>query len=110
MESKWNTDLIIRTNLRVYKKLDKNNNTVTKYTIQYEDKSNNAIVRADNDHSYPHIDLILPHKSREKKIFDTDPSDYEASINTVLRYAEFYDSHTVGIDYWLLNLVLLLAL
>jgi hypothetical protein len=96
---------IIRTNLKVYKKLDKNNNTITKYTIQYEDRSNNTIIRADNEHSYPHIDLLLPHRNKEKRIFDTDPSDYEAGVNTVLRYAELYNRRTVGIDYWLFNLV-----
>jgi hypothetical protein len=99
------TNEIIRTNLKVNKELDKNNKTVTKYTIQYEDRSNNTIIRADNKHQYPHIDLYLPNSNKEKRIFDTDPSDYEAAINTVLRYAEFHNSHTVGVDYWLFNLV-----
>jgi hypothetical protein len=98
------TNEIIRTNLKVYKKLGKNNSPITEYTIQYEDRSNNTIIRADNYHLYPHIDLQLPPENKEKKLFDTDPSDYEASINAVLRYAEFYNSRTVGIDYWLFNL------
>jgi hypothetical protein len=31
--------------------------------------------------------------------------DYEASINSVLRYAEFYNNPMIGVDYWLFNLV-----
>ncbi|MGC1931818.1 MAG: hypothetical protein WA667_22850 [Candidatus Nitrosopolaris sp.] len=88
----------------MYKKLGRNNSPITEYTIQYEDRSNNPIIRADNYHSYPHIDLQLPHGNKEKRLFDTDPSDYEASINAVLRYAEFYNTSTIGIDYWLFNL------
>lgn len=94
---------IIRTNLKVLKKLNRNNSPITSYTIQYEDRSNKTIIRADNNHPYPHIDLQLPDGNKEKRVFDTDPSDYEASVNTVLRYAEFYNSHTIGIDYWLFN-------
>lgn len=56
--------------------------------------------------SFPHIDLELPHKSSEKMVFDTDPSDYEASINTVLRYAERHGNPMVGVDYWLNNLTI----
>jgi hypothetical protein len=93
---------IIRTNLKVLK-LNRNNSRITSHTIQYEDRSNNTIVRADNNHPYPHIDLQLPDRNKEKRVFDTDPSDYEASVNTVLRYAEFYNSRTIGIDYWLFN-------
>lgn len=85
------------------KKLNRNNIPITSYTIQYEDRSNNTIIRADNNHPYPHIDLQLPDGNKEKRVFDTDPSDYEASVNTVLRYAEFYNSRTIGIDYWLFN-------
>lgn len=95
---------IIRMNLKVHRKLDSSNTFLTQYTVQYEDKRNNTIIRADNNHPYPHIDLQLPNKNKEKRIFDTDPSDYEASINTVLRYSEFYNNPTIGIDYWLLNL------
>lgn len=51
---------IIRTNLKVLKKLNRNNIPITSYTIQYEDRSNNTIIRADNNHPYPHIDLQLP--------------------------------------------------
>jgi hypothetical protein len=38
-------------------------------------------------------------------VFDTDPSDYEAAINTVLRYAEFYNNRVIGVDYWSFNLI-----
>src|SRR6266566_1691876 len=86
------TNKIFRTNLKVLKKLNRNNSPITSYTIQYEDRS-----RADNNHLYPHIDLQLPDRNKEKRVFDTDPSDYEASVNTVLRYAEFFNSRTIGI-------------
>jgi hypothetical protein len=98
------TNEIIRTNLRVHKKLDVNNSPITKYTIQYEDTNNNCTIRADNGHTFPHIDLQLPNKQKEKRIFDTDPEDYEASINSVLRYAEFYNNQYSGVDYWLFNI------
>jgi hypothetical protein len=74
------TNEIIRTNLRVHKKLDVNNSPITKYTIQYEDTNNNSTIRADNGHTFPHIDLQLPNKQKEKRIFDTDPEDYEANL------------------------------
>lgn len=45
---------IIRTNLKVLKKLDRNNSLIALYTIQYEDRSNNTVIRADNNHPYPH--------------------------------------------------------
>jgi hypothetical protein len=99
------TNEIIRMNLKIHKKLDNTNRYVTQYTIQYEDNSNKMIIRADNYHAYEHIDLKLPKKNQEKRVFDTDPSDYEAAINTVLRYAEFYNNRFIGVDYWLLNLV-----
>jgi hypothetical protein len=94
---------IIRMNLKVRKKLGRDNKLVTQYTIQYHDSSNNTIIRADNDHPYQHIDLKLPNNNQEKRVFDTDPSDYEAAINTVLRYAEIYNNRSIGVDYWLFN-------
>jgi hypothetical protein len=99
------TNQIIRMTLRIHKKLDKTNRFVTQYTIQYEDNSNKMVIRADNYHAYEHIDLKLPNMNQEKRVFDTDPSDYEAAINTVLRYAEFYSNRFIGVDYWLFNLV-----
>ena len=79
------TNEIIRINLKVYESLDRNNSVITKYTTQYEDRINNTIIRAYR--SYPHIDLQLQlqlqHGNKEKK-YSIDPSDYEASIDTVL--------------------------
>ncbi|MFY9873944.1 MAG: hypothetical protein WAK17_29925 [Candidatus Nitrosopolaris sp.] len=95
---------IIRTNLRVHKKLDVNNSPITKYTIQYEDTGNKTIIRADNGHTFPHIDLQLSNRQKEKRVFDTDPEDYEGSINSVLRYAESYNNPYSGVDYWLFNI------
>ena len=71
-------------NLKVYESLDRNNSVITQYTTQYEDRINNTIIRAYR--SYPHIDLQLQlqHGNKEKRIFDKDPSDYEASIDTIL--------------------------
>lgn len=77
------TNEIIRINLKVYESLDRNNSVITQYTTQYEDRINNTIIRAYR--SYPHIDLQLQlqHGNKEKK-YSIDPSDYEASIDTVL--------------------------
>jgi hypothetical protein len=98
------TNETIRMNLKIHKKLGRDNKFVTQYTIQYHDNINNTIIRADNDHPYQHIDLKLHNNNQEKRVFDTDPSDYEAAINTVLRYAEIYNNCFIGVDYWLFNI------
>jgi|tagenome__1003787_1003787.scaffolds.fasta_scaffold20902750_2 hypothetical protein len=66
-------------NLKVYESLDRNNSVIIQYTIKYEDRINNTIIRAYR--SYPHIDLQLQlqHGNKEKRIFDKDPSDYEVT-------------------------------
>ena len=68
------------------------------YTIQYENKSNSTIIKAGNNHPYPRIDLQLAN-GHKKRIFENDASEYEARINTVLRYTEFYDTSHIGIVY-----------
>jgi hypothetical protein len=97
--------------LKVLRQLDKANaNPILKYKVMYHNTENNLRIRSDNGHiengqRYPHIDLEMPDMEKKKMVFDTDPSDYEASINTVLRYAERYSNPMVGVNYWLRNLV-----
>ena len=68
----------------MYESLDRNNSVITQYTAKYYDRINNTIIRAYR--SYPHIDLQLQLQqgNKEKKEYSIDPSDYEASIDTVL--------------------------
>jgi hypothetical protein len=40
---------------------------------------------SNNNHPYPHIDLELPNRKQEKRVFDMQPSDYEASINSGIK-------------------------
>lgn len=91
--------------LQVLRLLDKNTgNPIMKYKVMYSEIGNDLRIRADNGHPFPHIDLELPNKTSEKVVFDTDPTDYEASVNVVLRYAERHSNPLVGVDYWLNNL------
>lgn len=97
--------------LQVFRELDSNiTYPKIKYKVMYLSKSeggrNPTNIRADNFHPYPHIDLELPDMPKETKMFDTDPSDYEASVNTVLRYAEYYKNKMTGVDFWLHNLTI----
>ena len=92
-------------NLKLHRKPGSNNQVNLQYRVIYHDKSNNTVIRADNNHPYPHLDLELPNRKQEKRVFDTPPSDYEASINSVLRYAEYYNSSMIGVDYWLFNMM-----
>ena len=85
---------ILMLSLQVLRELDRvQGNPSLKYKIMYHDTDSNSRIRSDNGHitsngqRFPHIDLELPNKENKKMIFDTDPMDYEASINTVLRYA-----------------------
>jgi hypothetical protein len=91
--------------LQVLRLLDNDTGSpIMKYKVMYREIESNLRIRADNGHPFPHIDLELPHKTSEKMVFDTDPSDYEASVNTVLRFAERHGNPMVGVDYWLNNL------
>jgi hypothetical protein len=96
--------------LKVLRLLDRDNaNPILKYKVMYRNTDSNLRIRSDNGHigangrPFPHIDLEIPNKGNTKMVFDTDPSDYEASVNTVLRYAERF-SPMIGVDYWLHNL------
>ena len=95
----------ITMDLKVHRKLNNLNQWATQYRIVYVDTSDKTVIRADSDHPYPHIDLELPGKNKATNVFDTNPSDYEAGINVVLRYVEFYKNRNIGIDYWLSSLV-----
>jgi hypothetical protein len=96
----------ITMDLKVHKKLNKSRNQwVTQYRIVYINTVDRTVIRADSDHPYPHIDLELAGKKKVTNVFDSEPYDYEAGINTVLRYAEYYKNPNIGIDYWLSNLV-----
>lgn len=66
----------------------------TKYTMQYHDISKGLIIRSDNFHGYPHIDIELPH-SRQPPIHLSDitndtsmQNSYEFIINYILQTAE----------------------
>lgn len=79
-----------------------------KYKVMYLSKGESGgkpiNIRADSFHLYPHVDIELPKTSKETNVFDTDPSDYEATVNTVLRYAEHCSNKMIGVDFWLHNL------
>jgi hypothetical protein len=95
----------IAMDLKVHKKLNKSRNQwVTQYRIVYINTVDRTVIRADSDHPYPHIDLELAGGQKVTNVFDTEPYDYEAGINSVLRYVEFYKNPNIGIDYWLSNL------
>jgi hypothetical protein len=68
----------------VYESLDRNNSVITQYTIEYEDRINNTINMAYRSYQNIDLQLQLQHGNKEKRIFDKDPSNYEASIDTVL--------------------------
>jgi hypothetical protein len=94
--------------MKVYKKLGIDGKPIIQFRIQYQSVMHDTVIRADNYEPFPHID-IEPYNNLQKKqiknIFDTDPSDYEAGVNTVLRYAERMCNRRIGIEYWLRNLV-----
>lgn len=71
------------------------------YTFQYFNSLTNIRIRTDiGKHTYPHIDIETKDQ-KLKNVYDTDPSDYEASINTILRYAERMSNKFIGFHYWL---------
>jgi hypothetical protein len=71
------------------------------YTFQYFNSLTNIRIRTDiGRHTFPHIDIETKDK-KLKKLYDTDPFDYEASINTILRYAERMSNKFIGFHYWL---------
>ena len=90
--------------LKIHKKTGKHYQPL-QYRIVYADSSDHAVIRADGDHPYPHIDIELSNKEKVTNVFDTYPYDYETGINTVLRYVELYKNRKIGIDYWLFNLL-----
>ena len=54
----------------------------------YYDTDTNSRIRSDNGHlingkPFPHIDIEHQNRRAKKFVFDSDPSDYEASVNTV---------------------------
>jgi hypothetical protein len=49
----------------------------------------------------------MPGKLQQKIRLNSEPQDYEASINTILRYVEKNYNHLVGPTYWLLPSVLI---
>jgi hypothetical protein len=91
---------IIYSKLRVPKKDNK-----ILYTIQYFNIVKNIKIRTDlGVHRYPHIDIEIEDQ-KHTNVYDTDPYDYEASINTILRYAERISNKFVGVLYWLYSLM-----
>lgn len=95
--------------LQVFRELDAGTSyPKIKYKVMYLSKDdsgkNPTNIRADNFHPYPHVDIELPKMPKETNVFDIDPSDYEASVNTVLRYAERSKNKMIGVDFWLHNL------
>jgi hypothetical protein len=77
------TNGIIRINLKVYESLDRNNSVITQYTAKYYDRINNTIIRAYR--SYHILTCNYNYNTEiKKKEYSIDPSDYEASIDTVL--------------------------
>ena len=89
--------------LQVLRLLDRNTgNPITKYKVMYREIESNLRIRADKWSSIPTLEF--PRKPNEKLVFDTGPLDYEASVNTVSRYAERHGNPMVGVDYWLNNL------
>ena len=96
LELPINNDEIIYSKIRIPIKDNK-----IKYTFQYFNSLTNIRIRTDiGKHSFPHIDIETKDK-KLKNLYDTDPSDYEASINTILRYAERLSNKFIGFHYWL---------
>jgi anionic cell wall polymer biosynthesis LytR-Cps2A-Psr (LCP) family protein len=54
-------------NLKLHRKLGSNNQLNLQYKVLYHDKSKNVVIRADNNHPYPHIDLELPNRKQKKE-------------------------------------------
>ena len=77
-----------------------------KYTMQYRDDSIQLRIRTDSAHDFPHIDIEQGSKPQEKIKLNSEPEDYEASINTILRYVENKHNHLIGPTYWLMPAVL----
>lgn len=99
-------ELPISKHEKIYSKLKVpiNDNKI-RYTIQYFNSLKDIKIRTDLGlHSYPHIDIETKDQT-QKNVYDTDPYDYEACINTVLRYAERISNKFVGIHYWLYPLM-----
>jgi hypothetical protein len=97
----------LTTNETVKMKLMVIRNGRTKYTMQYHDVSKGMIIRSDNFHGYPHIDIELPHK-RLPPIPLSDLTDdmdmqnsYEFVINYILHTAERHTNPLAGVIYWL---------
>jgi hypothetical protein len=101
-------ELPINRNETIYSKLKipiKDNKIM--YTFQYFDSLKNIKIRTDRGmgkHTYPHIDIETKNL-KLKNLYDTDPADYEASINTILRYAERISNKFIGFHYWLYSLM-----
>jgi hypothetical protein len=97
----------LTTNETVNMKLMVIRNGPIKYTTQYHDVSKGVIIRSDNFHGYPHIDIELPHKRLQPiPLSDlTDDTDmqnsYEFVINYILHTAERHTNPLVGVIYWL---------
>jgi hypothetical protein len=81
--------------LKILKKGDKI------YTMQYRDDSKQLKIRTDSAHDFPHIDIELPGQKQDKRKLKNPPSDYESSINTILRIAEQMNNPLIGPTYWL---------
>jgi hypothetical protein len=101
-----NEHLIMK--VKLFKKLNDQNKPILIYTIQYQNLKTGKIIRTDSKHAFYHIDIEeLDEKGKWqeiKKIYDSPPDDYEARVNSVLRYSERFNKR-IGIEYWLQNIV-----
>lgn len=77
-----------------------------KYTMQYGDDATQLRIRTDSAHDFPHVDIENGSKPQEKIKLRSEPEDYEASINTILRYVEKKHNRSIGCMYWLMPAVL----
>lgn len=73
-----------------------------KYTMQYRKPDIKLQIRTDDAHGFPHIDVERNGSPQEKIILNSKPEDYEASINTILRFVEKKINRHIGARYWLL--------
>jgi hypothetical protein len=82
-------------------KVRNNKSRSTNYTMQYRNAGKDLNIRSDTAHGRPHVDVELEGRQIRKVWLENPPSDYEDTINTILRIVEKHSNPLVGPMYWL---------
>lgn len=82
-------------------KVRSNKSRSTNYTMQYRNSGKDLNIRSDTAHGRPHVDVELGGKQIRKVWLENPPSDYEGTINTILRIVERHSNPLIGPMYWL---------